>query len=326
MNSQQIEALESAIHRDWGNLTGIIAEQNGTVLYEGYFHGYTGRDACHVYSVTKSVVSALIGIATAEGAIQSLDQRVLDFFPEYRPQPDNRTIRDVTLRHLLTMTAPYRCAEEPYQAFFSSENWVEFALDLLGGDQPPGTFRYAPIAGPHILSGILARATGRPILDYAGEHLFSPLGIRLTDNIVLHDQAEHIAVMNTRRSPGWVVDPQGLNTASWGLFLTPADMVKLGSLYRKGGLWEGRQVLPARWVRESTAVQSQWGGLSYGWLWWVMDEKKRVYAALGDGGNAIYVNESKGLVVAMAARLGPEGQDPVAFITEHIEPLIEGQG
>ena len=117
-----------------------------------------------------------------------------------------------------------------------------------------------------------------------------------------------------------MADPKGLNAASWGLFLTVRDMAKLGRLYLNGGRWGGKQLVPESWVTESTAVHSHWGALSYGYLWWVTG--KDSFAALGDGGNAIYVNTENGMVVAIASLFAPEVKDRVALIQEVIEPLF----
>jgi CubicO group peptidase (beta-lactamase class C family) len=220
------------------------------------------------------------------------------------------------------MTAPYKYELEPYQEFFASENWVNAALDVLGGDKPIGEFMYSPIVGTHILSGILAKAAGSSILAFATEHLFSPLGIQVPHNVVLRNEEEHHAVMNDRNTTGWVVDPQGINTASWGLFLTSGDMAKIGQLYADGGVWKGKQLVPAEWIEESTREHSRWGELSYGYLWWMIDKNEHSYAALGDGGNVIYVNGKKKLVVSIASLFVPEVKDRIAFIMEHVEPLF----
>ncbi len=323
MDQTKIKELEQTISRDYRNIAGIVVQQNGITCLEHYFNGYTAGNALHVFSVTKSVFSALIGIAIGKGLIRSVDQKVLDFFPDYVVKAGETTIQNVTIKHLLTMTAPYKYELEPYQAFFVSENWVNAALDLLGGDGPIGEFMYSAIVGTHILSGILAQAAGQSILEFATEQLFSPLGIKVPHHVVLRNEEEHHAVMNDKHTTGWVVDPQGINTASWGLFLTPADMAKLGQLYAEGGLWNGEQIVPAGWIKESTQEQSRWGELSYGYLWWIINEDEQIYAALGDGGNVIYVNAKKKLVVSIASLFMPEAKDRIEFIMESIEPIFE---
>ena len=324
MNQKKIKELEKTINSDYSNITGIVVKKNGIKLYENYFNGYTADNAIHVYSVTKSVFSALIGIAIDKGQIKSVDRKVLDFFPDYTVKTGEKTIQGITIKNLLTMTAPYKYKTEPYEKFFSSHSPIQDALDLLGGDGAIGEFNYSAIGGTHILSGILVRAMGQPVLDFATEHLFSPMGINVTHNVVLRNKEEHIAVMNDKNTSGWVVDPQGINTASWGLFLTPADMAKIGQLYLNGGIWGGKQIVSSEWIAESTSDHSrcvQWGNLAYGYLWWIIDGDS--YAALGDGGNVIYVNTQKQMVVSIASLFTPDAKDRTGLIKEDIEPIFE---
>ena len=324
MNHDQTQMLENAVRRFDDNITGILIQKDDEIRYENYFHGYSAENAAHVYSVTKSVFSALIGIALEKGLIgASVEQKVLDFFPDYEVLPNETGIQRVTIRHLLTMTAPYKYETEPYMQFFTSRNPIQDALDLLGGDKPLGVFNYSAIGGTHILSGILSQATGQSALTFAQEHLFAPLGIQVPNRIVIRSEAEHMAIMNDPNTRGWVVDPQGNNFASWGLFLTPREMAKIGQLYLHGGAWEGKQIVPADWVAESTREHSRavnLGNLAYGYLWWMVDSE--CFAALGDGGNAIYVNRKKRIVVCVEAFLKPEVKDRIGWIKAEIEPLL----
>jgi len=324
MHQEQINLLEKTIQRDYSNIAGMIVQQDGVNRYENYWNGYSAGNALHVFSVTKSVVSALIGIAIDQGAIGSTEQRVLEFFPEYSVKRGEKTIQNIRIKDLLTMTAPYKFKSTPYTKYFTSDSWVKASLDLLGGKSSTGEFRYMPVVGPDILSGILSKATGQPVLAFATKYLFSPLGITVPRDVTFHSKEEQIAVMKDRNTRGWVVDPQGVHTAGWGLFLTPADMVKIGQLYLNGGAWEGKPIVPARWIEESTTEHSCWGELAYGYLWWVVDGRDRIFAALGDGGNAIYVNSKKKLVVSIASLFNPMAKDRIEFIQREIEPLLEG--
>lgn len=312
MRQEKIKELEKTINSDYSNITGIVMQKNGMKSYENYFNGYTADNAVHVYSVTKSVFSVLIGIAIDKGYIKSVDRKVLDFFPDYTVQTGEKTIQDIAIKNLLTMTAPYKYQTEPYEKFFASRNPIQDALDLLGGDGAVGEFNYSAIGGTHILSGILVRATGQPILDFARENLFLPLGINVPHNVVLRNQEKHIAVMNDKNTSGWAVDAQGINTASWGLFLTPTEMTKIGQLYLNGGVWDGKQIVSTGWIAESIKEHSrcvQWGNLAYGYLWWIIDGDS--YAALGDGGNVIYVNTKKKMVVSIASLFMPDAKDRI---------------
>jgi CubicO group peptidase (beta-lactamase class C family) len=324
MNQEKIKELENIINKDYRNITGMVIQKNGMKLYENYFNEYTVDHAIHVYSVTKSIVSVLIGIAIDEGDIKNVDQKVLDFFPYYTVNAGEKTIQEITIGNLLTMTAPYKYKTEPYEKFFASQNPIQDALDLLGGDGSIGEFNYSAIGGTHILSGILTKATGRPILDFATEKLFSPLGINVPNNVVIKNKEEHFAVMNDKSTSGWAVDPQGLNTASWGLFLTPVEMAKIGQLYLNNGVWNDKQIVSAEWISESTMEHSrcvQWGDLAFGYLWWLIDGES--YAAMGDGGNIIYVNTKNQMVISMASLFIPEAKDRIEFIKGYIEPMFE---
>ncbi|PKL25725.1 MAG: serine hydrolase [Spirochaetae bacterium HGW-Spirochaetae-3] len=325
MDSERIRELEGLIAGEYSGVTGVVVRKSGEVAYEAYFNGYAAGDAVHVYSVTKSVVSALIGIAVDRGLISGVERKVLDFFPEYAVLPGEKTIRSITIQNLLTMTAPYKYDVEPYEAFFASPNPIKDALDLLGGDKPIGEFNYSAVGGTHLLSGILARATGRSVRDFAVENLFAPLGIDVPRDLALRTKEEHIAVMQARGVRGWAVDPAGLNAAGWGLFLTPDDMARIGQLYLNGGTWDGERIVSSRWVEESTNEHSRcvrWGDMAYGYLWWLPGGDS--YAALGDGGNAIYVDRKKDLVVSVAALLAPDAKDSVELIKGYIEPAFAG--
>jgi CubicO group peptidase (beta-lactamase class C family) len=322
MIEKKKDEIEAKIRSEYNNTAGIVVYKDGVSVYEKYFNGYTAGNAVHICSVTKSVFSALIGIAAGKGYISGVNQHVLDFFPDYTVKPGERTIQNITIEHLLTMTAPYKYETEPYEKFFKSPNPVYDALDLLGGERPIGKFNYSAVGGTHILSGILAKAVGQSVFDFASENLFSPLGITVPRSVILHSEEEHLAFMNDKNSRGWIADPQGFNTASWGLFLTPSEMAELGLLYLNGGVRNGRQQVPAEWIAESTREHShcsEWG-MSYGYLWWLTG--KGCYAALGDGGNVIYVNPEKKMVTAIASLLVPEPKDRLKLIKEYIEPVF----
>jgi CubicO group peptidase (beta-lactamase class C family) len=317
--------MEEMINKDYNNIGGIIVLKNGETRYENYFNECTATSTFHVFSVTKSIISILIGIAIDKGYIQSVNQKVLDFFPDYTVKRREKTIQNVTLKDMMTMTAPYKYKFAPYTKYFSSENWVNSSLDLLGGKGKIGEFRYAPLIGPDIFSGILVKATGQSVLDFATEYLFAPLGIHIEGNIIFQSKEDQLAWYKEKNVKGWVADRNGVNTAGWGLNLTPMEMAKIGQLYLNGGIWEGKQIVSDEWIKQSTKEQSickQWK-MSYGYLWWVIDEEEHIYAAMGDGGNVIYVNEKKDLVISIASFFKPRVKDRIKLIQEYIEPMFE---
>ena len=322
MDQIKIEELEQKINSQYGNTTGIVIIKDGIVFYEKYFKDCTADSRVHVYSVTKSVISILFGIALDKGYIKNLEEKVLDYFPDYKVKRGERKIQHITLKDMLTMTAPYKYRFfAPYIKYFTSSDWVKFSLDLLGGHGKIGTFQYAPLIGPDILSGILVKATGQSVLAFAAENLFEPLGIKVENNLLFQNKEEQMAFNQSTDISGWVTDPMGIHTAGWGLTLTPMDMAKIGQLYLNDGMWEGKQIISSKWVEDSTTEHSRWKkrNLSYGYLWWVNEEG---YAAMGDGGNIIYINTKKKLVISIAALFVPRAGDRIKLIKKFIEPIL----
>lgn len=310
------ETLDNIIREEYNNITGIIVEKSNSRVIESYYNGFDDNSSIHVASVTKSILSILVGIAIDKKFIRDVDQRVVEFFPDYTPKRGEKTLQTITMKHLLTMTAPYKYKSEPYTRVYSSENWVTEVLHLLGGRKDPGTFKYTTI-GIHVLSGILTAATGQTPLDFARKHLFSPLGMDVKEGLELKTRDEHLNFLRHSTVSGWVVDPQGNNTAGWGLTLKTSDMIKIGKLYLQQGYWNNKEIISNSWIEESTQIHSAWGDLSYGYLWWIID--KNSYAAIGDGGNIIYINPTKELVVAITSSFYPRAKGRVEFIKEHIE-------
>lgn len=319
MNNNPISNLEDLIKREYSNIAGIAIIKNESLIYEKYFDGYTKDDVLHIASVTKSIISVLIGIGIDKGYLKNIEQKVLEFFPDYTVKRGEKTIQNVTIKNLLTMTAPYKYKSEPYTKIYTSDDWVKATLNLLGGKGSIGEFKYSTV-GTHILSGVLTNATGQSVIDFATENLFKPLGIKAPNNAFIQNKEEHFAFLKDKYVTGWVVDPKGVNTAGWGLTLTPRDMAKIGQLYLSDGVWNGNQILSSKWIEDSTKEKSRWGELSYGYLWWIVDD---CYAALGDGGNVIFINPNKEMVVTIASRFMPRAMDRIELIRKHIMPLFE---
>lgn len=326
MNREKLSDLERKINNDYSNIAGMVVLKDGKTLYENYFNECTAASRIHIYSVTKSIISILVGIALDKGYIESINQKVLDFFPDYIVKRREKTIQNVTLKNLLAMTAPYKYKFfAPYIKYFTSDDWVKFTLDLLGGMGQIGKFRYTPLIGPDILSGILVKATGQSVFDFATENLFSPLGITVESNVVFHSKEEQLAFNKAKNISGWVADSTGVNAGGWGLTLSPADMVKIGQLCLDGGMWDGKQIVSTQWINESTKEHSRWRKLNlpYGYLWWIIDGKEHACAAMGDGGNVIYFNTKRKIVVSIASLFVPKVKDRVELIKKHIEPMFE---
>ena len=323
MRQEQITRMENMINNDYSNMTGMVILKEGKSVYENYYNGYTEANRIHIFSVTKSIISALFGIALDKGYIDSIEQKVLEFYPEYMVKRGEKTIQNIKIKDMLTMTAPYKYKFNPYTKYFTSMDWVKFSLDVLGGKGHIGEFRYAPIVGPDILSGILVKATGQSVFDFAKENLFTPLGITVERNITFHSKEEQMAFYKATDVSGWVASPTGVNTAGWGLTLSPMDMAKIGQLFLSKGIWNGERIISEKWIIESTSEQSRWKqrNLPYGYLWW-LGEQDNGYAAMGDGGNIIYVRPEKNMVVAITSLFLPRVKDRIDFIKKYVEPIF----
>ena len=324
MKQDKVRKLEDKINKDYNNITGVIVLKDGKIQYENYFNGCSRESTIHIYSVTKSIVSILIGIAIDKGYIKSVDQKVLDFFPNYIVKKREKSIQNITLKNLITMTAPYKYIIPPYIKYFTSNDMVNFSLDYLGGLGKIGKFKYTPLIGPDILSGILANVTGQSVLDFARENLFTPLGINIDGNIRFNSKEEQLAFNNATNISGWVVDSCGINTAGWGLTLSSMDMAKIGQLYLDGGIYNGKQIVSRKWIEESTTEHSRWKKLNlpYGYLWWINNDIEDGFAAMGDGGNVIYVNKDRNIVVAITSLFKRNVTDRIDFIKNYIEPIF----
>ena len=177
MNIEQLHRYISDSTGNESNICQIHAIKGGETIYDDCWHGFATGDAMNVNSVTKGVMALLVGIALDKGCIKSVDQKVMEFFPDYSVKRGEKTIYEVTIRHLLTMTAPYKGKSEPWTKVCTSEDWTLAALDFLGGRKGiTGEFRYATL-GIQILAGIIERASGEKCINFANKNLFEPLGL-----------------------------------------------------------------------------------------------------------------------------------------------------
>nr|MCR5398568.1 serine hydrolase [Lachnospiraceae bacterium] len=230
MNKEQLHKYIENSKGNEANICQIYAIRDGKSVYDDCWHGFKTEDAVNVNSVTKGVVALLAGIALDNGYIKSIDQKVMDSFPDYSVKRGEKTIYDVTVRHLLTMTAPYKGKSEPWKKVCTSNDWTITTLDYLGGRGGiTGEFRYATL-GIQILVGIIERATGEKCIDFANKNLFEPLGL---PKRIIHgdsskeDQFDFFMNKNPRKYE-WYCDPQGTVTAGWGICMSALDMAVIG--------------------------------------------------------------------------------------------------
>ena len=323
------EELHSLIEQKQPNICQITAYKDNEKVYSDCWNGYKEDDCTHIMSVTKSVIALLVGIAIDNGWIKSVEDKVLDYFPEYKVKKGEKTIYEVTVKHLLTMRAPYKGKGDPWSKVCSSENWTYTSLDFLGGRKGlTDEFNYRTVC-LHILSGILYKATGIKTVEFANKYLFEPLGIKEHENYYAKSAEEHrqFTIEKLPKKNVWFADRQDLGTPGYGLCMSAEDMAKIGLLCLNKGFYNGRQIVSSEWIEEMTAPRhidgKHFRGMEYGYLWWIIDSKKKIYAAIGNSGNVIYINPEKNIVAAVASYFKPTIFDRVDFIREYIEPFVE---
>lgn len=249
--------------------------RNGYLISETYFHGYDKDTAHTLYSITKSVLSALVGIAIGEGYITGADQKVRDFFPEVSLAEDSQHKKEMTVEHLLTMTSGIR-GDKAWDELTASENVGGEIFALAQKELPGEKFLYDSTA-THLLGILVSRATGKPLFDYAKEKLFDPLGIS---------------------SVFWGLDAQGNYNGGNDISMTPRDMLRFGYLYLNYGRWGDKQIIPADWVAQ-TPPQLQQSG-AYGRLFWANEENPEDgYEAAGFEGQYIAIFPELDMVVVV---------------------------
>lgn len=312
------------------NICQIAAWRDGELVYSDEWNGYADTDCTHVMSATKSVMALLVGIAVDQGKISGVDDKVLSYFPDYQVKRGEKTLQEVTIRHLLTMRAPYKGKGDPWAKVCKSLNWTYASLDFLGGRNGlTDEFSYRTVC-LHVLSGILWKATGMKTVDFANEYLFKPLGIATHENYYAKSAEEHRHFTIDKEPKGnvWFADRDGLGTPGYGLCMSAKDMAKLGVLCLNKGVWEGKRIISASWIEEMTRPRvvegNMFRGMQYGYLWWIIHPEKNVYAAIGNSGNVIYVNPEEKVVVAVASYFKPTIFDRVDFIEEYVLPSLQG--
>jgi CubicO group peptidase (beta-lactamase class C family) len=289
MDPARLQEMMDLIDEQGLPYEAVLVVRHGHLVFEAYRNGYDQDTVHHLQSATKSVSSLLIGIAIDQGFLDGVDQKVVDLLPGYTPANLEARKERLSLEHLLTMSAGLEWHETDY-AYADARNslgqmWVssdavQHVLDQPMAHEPGEAWAYN--SGTSLLLGaILEEATGQDVLAFAREHLFDPLGIG---------------------EARWAKAPGNHYHTDGGLYLTPRDMARLGYLMLQGGIWEGRQIIPAEWVARSTETYYQTGqGKGYGYQWWTLGDG--IFAAHGHYEQIIYVVPQADLVVVFTGNV-----------------------
>lgn len=274
-------------------LRSMIVIRHGILVIERYFNDGTKNGAFHIHSASKSFTSALIGIAFREGLLESLDQKLFDFFPEYSTSDLDPRKMNITLKHLLTMTAGFNFNDtgDEWLSYASAENWVKYAIELPLLHSPGEDWHYST-PQTNLLSAILTRVANMSTRDFAEKYLFKPLQISIRH---------------------WHQDPQGYYTGGHEMYFVPRDMARLDYLYLNNGSIDGVEIIPLEWVQES--LQDYAGGrvdeamgssfyqdVGYGYQWWLQKlSGYDTFSARGHGGQFIVCIPQLNMVVVTTA-------------------------
>jgi CubicO group peptidase (beta-lactamase class C family) len=300
MDSTELVKLLRYINQQGKALDSLLIIRHGRLILDLYYPPYT-RDKEHIVnSVTKSFISALVGIAIDRHYVSSDRSPLLDYFPEVADASKYPGKASIQIRDLLTMNSgidwPQYGPKNVSDEMGRSPNWVEFILRRPMAAKPGSQSNYSN-GDAHLLSAIIQRATGEDSLEFGWKHLFEPLGMP---------------------RPRWFRDPQGINIGSATIYLPPREMAKLGYLYLHDGAWAGKQIVPAEWVRASlqrnTGIQTSAGLVDYGYYWWLYPQLG-MSEAWGGAGQRIAIFRDLDLVTVMTGDISDDA--PVtSFSTE----------
>lgn len=280
-----------AIERAAGELSrlhSVLISQDGELVYERYYAGQGRYQPANMKSASKSVMSALVGIAIDKGYIESVKQPIVEYFPELNGDSMTANKRTITVEHLLTMQAGLETtSHRNYGRWVLNNDWVGFALN-----QPmvaePGTDMIYSTGSTHLLSAILEKASGMSAREFASQYLMSPIGHRLGY---------------------WSRDPQGIYFGGNDMEMTPRAMLAFGELYLNEGRHNGSSVIPSQWISDSLqmhATSPRGQGRFYGYGWWLRDlSDMLVPVAWGYGGQLIFVIEAFETVVVVTSDSNP---------------------
>jgi len=281
----------SAAHdaaRQLPRLHSLLISRGDELVFEHYYNGRDPSRPANMKSASKSVISALVGIAIDQGIIASVDEKVVQYFPEIISSSDDEVKQQITIENLLTMQSGLETtSNRNYGKWVLSDNWVEFALK-----QPlvaaPGTRMLYSTGSTHLLSAILTKASGMSAKQFAQENLSSRLGFSMSY---------------------WPQDPQGIYFGGNDMEMTPRQMLEFGRLYLNDGLRGSDQVISKNWVQAShqpRATSPRGQGRFYGYGWWLRDlAGMQVPVAWGYGGQLIFVVKELDLVVVATSESAP---------------------
>jgi CubicO group peptidase (beta-lactamase class C family) len=295
-------ALPALLSEHYPQVRALLAVQNNCPVFEYYGHGVDAKTRLPMRSMTKSVLSLVVGAAIDKGYL-ALDQKLSDIVPELVEKNSDPRVPQISIRDLLTLTAEF----DPPPVSDPQDAGMLRMLEESRMENAPGAAFFYDEQQPNALSMLLTHRTRRPAENLAEEYLFAPMGI--------------VDFYWERKGEGYSAGPDGL-------WLTAPDMAKIGVLALQRGRWNGKQLVSSDFVADATAKHNEGGApvhAAYGYLWWVKktDTGLDAFFAAGVGSKLIYVVPSLNLVLALVSTSSGLGGGSVTFVNDVVLPMIE---
>lgn len=287
--------LDSAIvlASDYGFVDALLVIRNGRLVTEAYYNGFTKDHPHNIMSVSKSMLSAIAGLAIEGPYGLDLEDKMLDYFPDYASGELDPRKQDIHIEHLLSMRMGIERESHNnysvYSELYQSENWIRSTIEYPLVYNPGEQMRYNTFI-THLLSGIITEATGEATDEFARRKLFAPMGIDIDY---------------------WEKDPQGICFGGNSMHVTPREMAAFGLLYLQKGVLKGEQIIPRAWVDQSLspstdlAHPNEWGSwknYNYAYLWWLGQfSGYDSFMGYGYGGQFVIVFPDLNLIVVTTA-------------------------
>lgn len=310
------QLIETDSRQFFKNVESLIVWHSGDIIFEMYYNNYNKDSLHHIQSQTKSIIALILGIAIDNGFVDSENEKIASYFPQFF-KPDDSLKMQITLRDLLTMSSgieweemiPYNDPGNDNANMYNSSKYLEYVLSRPMDHQPYSVFNYNS-GSPMIVGSIIEKTSQMPLDKFAEKYLFAPLGI--TDYY-------------------WLKDTTGFCHCGGGLFLKPADMVKIGAMMLSGGKWKNKPVVSENWIKKMTLpyFNTSFDNAGYGYFWWIREMRNSagistmMISAEGAGGQNLFLFPAYNLIVAFTESNYTTPQVNRLFIRESILPLLE---
>ena len=286
------ELVDQIENGKYNKVHSILIQLDRELIFERYFHGFNRDELHYIASAHKTMISASIGIAIDQGKIKSIDEKVFDFFPEYKDikNLDDRK-KNITLKDLLSMSSGLAWEGDNVNMpeLLESDDWIKYMLDLPMSHDPGKFFQYC--TGHRILlDGILQNTTGLSAKEFAIKYILTPLEIT---------------------NYYWKTYKQDIAIHGGDIRFRPIDLIKFGQLYLNEGVWNDKRIISKEWIRLSTSAHTKVNDrFNYGFQWWLLHKnnpvcttikENDVFIAIGAGGQIIWIVPHLELVAVLTA-------------------------